>query len=143
MRRIYGVLLCWALASHLEVSAFCCSSIRENKWWGQNLVTCYVTSHNIEDTDCFRLRTDIKAFSIEGQKNITQLPINIAGRFPNLEVYDAGSCSIEKISKPNFANLSKLRKLWLGFNQITEISDDVFEDLVSLDYLALGEQPFL
>lgn len=100
-------------------------------------------SLQINDTSCTDVRTDIKGFSVEGQKDITQLPINIGRRFPDLEVYDAGSCSIKKISKSNFAYLIYLRKLWLGFNEITEIPDDVFEDLVSLDYLAIGKRLFL
>lgn len=124
------------------MSSFCCSDIREHDWWGTNLTTCYVTWREIDDDSCTAVRTDIKAFSVEGQKKITQLPINIAASFPNLEIYDAGSCSITKISKPNFADLSKLRKLWLGFNQITEIFDGVFDDLVSLDHLAMGKVIF-
>lgn len=137
--RIAGVLICLSLAMTIKVSAFCCSDIKEKDWFGTKLVTCYVTSNTINDPDCTTVRTDIKAFSVEGQRGITALPIDISKRFPNLEIYDAGSCSITSVSKANFAKLSKLRKLWLGFNQITAIAVDVFEDLTSLDYLAIGK----
>lgn len=127
------------LAVSIHVSAFCCSIIEEKDWFGINLKTCYVKSEQVNDNSCSDLRTDIGAFSVEGQRGITELPPNVGERFPNLEIYDAGSCSITKLTKLNFAKLSKLRKLWLGFNQITEVPDGVFDDLGSLDFLAIGK----
>lgn len=82
--------------------------------------------------------SELEAISVQGDRQITQLPEDLPLKLLKIEVYDAGSCSIKQISKSNFENLSELRRLWLGYNQIEEIADDTFEDLTSLEYLALG-----
>lgn len=127
------------LGATFRVSALCCSNIRENDWWGTKLITCYVKAVGINDPDCTDVRIDITAFSVEGIKGLRELPSNVGKRFPNLIIFDAGSCAITKLSKANFANLTKLKNLFLGYNQITEIPDGVFDDLTSLVYLAMGE----
>lgn len=80
----------------------------------------------------------IRALTVKGNKEIKQLPERIHLWFPELEFYDAGFCSINRISKSNFEKLPHLRKLWLGSNQIEEIADDTFADAPLLEFLGLG-----
>lgn len=72
-------------------------------------------------------------------KKIRFLPENPADKFPNLKLYRPYSCSIEEISKVNFKDLRKLRKLYLDNNAIRKVASDTFEDLTSLEYLSLGK----
>lgn len=72
-------------------------------------------------------------------KNISYLPEKVDDNFPNLQGIDAGFCSVKAISKTNFQGLSKLKLLWLYYNQIEQIADDTFDDLVSLEKISLGK----
>lgn len=65
------------------------------------------------------------------------LPINIADLYPNVENIYADNCSIVKIWKKNFRNLSNLKKLYLSGNKIDTINGDTFDDLLSLEKLDL------
>ena len=71
--------------------------------------------------------------------NIKFLPENVAEKFPNLIGYLVHRCSVQEISKKNFKNLSKLKYLWLGYNQIVKIPRNTFEDLVKLEQIYLGK----
>lgn len=70
---------------------------------------------------------------------VSFLPVKVYESFPNLIGYLANGCSIRKISKENFKNLSKLKMLGLSINQIQTIPSNAFEDLTSLQELYLGE----
>lgn len=74
-------------------------------------------------------------------KKIQFLPEYPAKNFPNLIVYRAWACAIEKVFKVNFENLNKLRLLDLKTNQLERIESDTFEDLISLDFLDLRKSP--
>jgi hypothetical protein len=65
------------------------------------------------------------------------LPINVGQNFVNLRAYNAYDCSIQAISKQNFAGLIKLELLFLFNNQITTIPNETFEDLKALEILDL------
>ena len=69
---------------------------------------------------------------IDANKKTKFLPQNLKETFGHLEVYSAANCSIQKISKNNFAELTKLKRIWLDNNKIDKIPADSFEDLYSL-----------
>lgn len=75
----------------------------------------------------------------DNNKRIQFLPVKISEKFPNLWIISAFGGAIRSISKENFKGLRELRWLQLGHNQIVKVSDDTFEDLVSLEGLWLGK----
>lgn len=78
------------------------------------------------------------AIWFEFNENIHFLPESTADRFPNLNDILASCCSIEIVTKANFRNLTKLRKLFLSINKISRIDSGTFEDLKSLKVLDLS-----
>lgn len=81
----------------------------------------------------------VGAIEFSGNKRLQFLPENPANNFPNLEIYQASGCAIERIHRNNFRNLSKLRVLWLTSNPLEKISSDTFKDLISLESLVLSK----
>lgn len=75
----------------------------------------------------------------EENKQVSFLLVNVHEIFPNLMGFSAAECSIKTITKENFKNLKILKELKLRYNQIEIIQGDVFEDLISLEELDLGE----
>lgn len=82
----------------------------------------------------------VKALDFYENIKIFYLPDNVAGSFPNLEIYDARSCSLKKIKKINFDGLFKLKDLSLGENEIEKIASDTFKGLVNLEIIGLGRK---
>lgn len=80
--------------------------------------------------------TDIRAL---GRKSFLYLPIRVYESFPNVSVYTAIHCEIQKISKRNFRKLTNLVTLYLNQNKITTIEEDTFDDLEKLETLGLSE----
>lgn len=76
-------------------------------------------------------------------KNILFLPIELASSFPNLIAYTASNNFVSSIGKQHFENLRMLKELRLNENQIEVVARDTFEDLISLQWLNLGERKFL
>lgn len=74
---------------------------------------------------------------VSNNKKLKFLPASPATQFPRLQTYEASSCSIKAVTKSNFANLKNLRFLYLGFNDITTIYRETFDDLSSLVELVL------
>lgn len=81
----------------------------------------------------------IDLLSLENSKQIKFLPSSISKVFPSLIVINAYNCSIELITTTNFANLTKLKDLWLGLNRITQLPGDTFNGLLSLERIGLSE----
>lgn len=79
---------------------------------------------------------------VSNNKKLTFLPASPATQFPRLQTYEASSCSIKGVAKSNFANLKNLRFLYLGFNDITTIYRETFDDLSSLVELVLRKINF-
>lgn len=74
-----------------------------------------------------------------GNKNIFYLPVRISKSFPNMTIIDANECSLITLSKRTFRNLERLGWLNVEQNNIENIPDDVFEDLVLLETLMLSK----
>lgn len=85
---------------------------------------------------------NIGGLQMNNNKNISYLPIDVAERFPNLQGYQAGFCGIKELTRRNFKGLSKLRGLWLSYNQIERFLSETFVDLIGLEYLYLGDNEF-
>lgn len=81
----------------------------------------------------------VLGFLLDENKNIFHLPIDVAESFPNLQGFDAYNCSIKEFSKRNFEGLSKLKTLYLGYNQIETIPMDSLIDLIELEFFSLGK----
>lgn len=71
------------------------------------------------------------------------LPNKIYKQVPNLIHYHAFNASIKEISKKNFQNLVKMEYLYLTLNKIESVDNSIFEGLVELREVRLGETTFL
>lgn len=58
--------------------------------------------------------------------NIGKFPRGIGSCFPNLRYLYVENCGIKQISRDDFTDLEKLNELNLSYNQIHELSADVF-----------------
>lgn len=67
------------------------------------------------------------------------LPEFPAENFPNLTVYNAEHFDVEGVSRKNFMNLVKLRKLHLEHNRIKVLDNDTFEGLKALEEIHLSK----
>lgn len=129
-----------ATANYENIS---CEEVKYNNWaWGTAL-TCYmktVAINSIGLSISLARNESVGAIEFSGNKKLRFLPENSANNFPNLEIYQASGCAIERIHRNNFRNLSKLRVLWLTSNPLEKISSDTFKDLVSLESLVLSKK---
>lgn len=124
------------LVSSLQcIDGFCCSEFKDGE---NNIKICFVGYKHISE-GCSSVNDTIGGFNVQGNVQLNYLPTDVGERFPNVKIFDAGSCSIKAISKANFKKMGNLRTLWLGYNQIEEIHRGTFEDLKSLKSLFLGE----
>lgn len=102
-----------------------------------NLTTIDETNTIISNRDA-----SVRGFKLNDNKKVFYLPLAIAEHFPNLQGIQADSCAIKGIAKENFNGLSKLKALYLQFNQIEMITTESFSDLVELEILDLRNENF-
>jgi Leucine-rich repeat (LRR) protein len=86
--------------------------------------------------------THVGGLILSQNKYVCHLPESVDKSFPNLMFYAADNVQINNISKLNFEGLNKLRRLFLSYNQIENITTDTFEDLVALEVLVLCEKVY-
>lgn len=82
-------------------------------------------------------KENIVVLDVSGIAGTKYLPIGVASKFPNVNVYYASFCGVTEITKENFAGMTKTRMITLDFNKITSISQGVFADLTSLERISL------
>lgn len=90
---------------------------------------------------------DLKDVEVEGidfskNKRIEYLPYKIHLQFPNLMFYEASSCSIKQVTKQNFEQLIRLKRIDLSFNKIQKLSGNTFNGLANLLRIFLCEFKF-
>lgn len=116
----------------------------QNYNWGDSdhsLKTCFMDQTTTIDESNVKILTrdeTANGFWLTNNKNVLNLPIEVAESFPNLLAYSAIYCSIKEISKANFNHLDKLKGLYLSHNQIEMIPPDSFNDCTELEYLTLS-----
>jgi len=81
----------------------------------------------------------IKAFSLNGNKNVHYLPVNVYKSFPFLTLYDGSRSSLTTIKYKNFEYLGNIQVLTLNQNHISHIDSNTFNDLYDLKVLYLHE----
>lgn len=146
-RKIVGLLLLGAACTLATKTAKNTKAIKtvkcnkiEVKNWMENLSTCIMNnSIEIVNPD-FRIETvdkSVRGLLITRNKMVKYLPIKVSKSFPNLVSIYAASCFIKEIEKANFAKLKDLKYLNLNGNQISKISDDLFEDNTALEWIWL------
>lgn len=113
--------------------AFCCERVQklDNTYAPY---TCFVTFATIDPCKCVIpiKKYDVGAFNVAFQAKVTALPNDFDNRFPNLEKYNASSCSIKSISNENFEEMTNLKYLYLDNNRIETIAGETFTDLDAL-----------
>lgn len=82
--------------------------------------------------------------------NVTELVIesfdlpvltgNFCKIFPNLDEFRSYNCSVEVLDAESFVHCSKLTKLWLMNEKITDLNARIFHHLKNLEVLQLGKQ---
>ncbi|CRK91456.1 CLUMA_CG005125, isoform A [Clunio marinus] len=100
---------------------------------------CYVDEAVREEGEIISEPSDneISTLDFIRNKNTKYLPDNVTTIFPNLQSFFAYECSIQEIHKTNFVGLSKLKNLYLFYNQLENLEGNVFSDLISLESLKL------
>lgn len=81
----------------------------------------------------------VKGLNFAHNKQIFNLPDNVAENFPNLLAYSAWDCSVKEITNNDFKGLTKLIRLALDDNQIEKVASKAFDDLENLRTLWLGK----
>jgi len=119
-----------------------CEKVESEMRWDKPRKTCFMNSVTKIDTPDCTIKSPIdhsilQLFFVFNQ-GIKFIPINIWKAFPDLVILHAHDCQITTIKKENLANLNKMEYLGFRKNQITQIPDNTFEDLVSLKMLYLG-----
>lgn len=140
----FTIFLALSLASFVKNQETWCDYINSmHLEFGENVPTCRVpkrVSLSVAGTKFpSPLDSRIKGIEFFGNSKISYLPVNIQESFPNLIRYGAGKCAVKTISKENFEGLTYLRQLLLFENFIKKVPSDVFQGLVSLEFVNLGE----
>lgn len=129
----------------IEATKIACEKVSDVDWDPSSNVsisTCYM--HNFtrieeDNVEILNVNDSIGALTFVGNVKIFYLPVKVAESFPNLFFYQAYSNAVRELSKKNFRKLSKLRALYLPYNQIETVRSDAFEDLVNLEIIWLGK----
>lgn len=104
---------------------------------------CFMQTSTVIYSPDFEISTprdeEMRGIMFYSNPRIVYLPVDTFKNFPNLEVYEAGRCSIKMLRKRNFQDLKKLKTIYLGNNKIETIYSDTFEGLTALDWIALSE----
>lgn len=103
--------------------------------------SCEINGQSI-DTRSFVVSSDIDAavtrFVIEGNKNVTFLPIKVGERFPMLLEFEVQSCGIESVEIFTFDNMPILQRLNLRGNEIAIVDEKAFEPLKAVREIYLN-----
>lgn len=136
------LLQIFALIVRNEAKEVECESVRNVNWGVGDVKTCVMQSTtliNEPGTAISPHDESVKGLWLSFNKRIFYLPVNVAGTFPNLELYTTWGCSVQEISKRNFNGLVKLKWLFLSDNQIEKIASGTFKGLAALELLWLGK----
>jgi hypothetical protein len=146
-RRILKVFLVLATVSFTLTfsSRISCFSINPNEKW--NFVgvqkTCAMNTNLVLNSTIpiFSGPKDETITGLHFRKNrkVSILPQRVHETYPNLVVYGAESCSVKEIAREHFEKLTQLRRLNLESNQIFEVKQGVFDDLIAMEYIGLSE----
>jgi hypothetical protein len=82
------------------------------------------------------IRNDVKAFFASSHV-IYYFPRGLEKFFPNIKVIYINNCQLKTITKQNLEPFSQLTKLYLQFNEIEELEDDLFAANEKLLYINL------
>jgi Leucine-rich repeat (LRR) protein len=135
----------FGLVNNVATKDISCEEIESTEWDFPVLTvkTCFMEESTAINEENFKIssRDEIMGgLTYLDNKKVSHLPVQVTDSFPNLQAYSGESCSIKKVSKTNFARLSNLKFLYLGYNQIETIYSDTFEDLISLEELRLSRK---
>lgn len=97
----------------------------------------------VENGEIMTTRNEaVKAVTFNNNKNIKYPPIKVHEKFPNLVAYQIFNCSVKDVRHKNFEHLSEIQAVYLGFNLITHIPSDTFNDQPKLKFLSLQGNQF-
>lgn len=86
--------------------------------------------------DIFRNQS-VHAFSLNLNRKVKFIPVNVGVIFPWIITFDGGFCSLHEISKADFKGLRRLQALYLHYNEIDGLGMDVFEEIPEVAYIDL------
>lgn len=113
-------------------------------WYGDrgHLLTCFMHKTTVIDEPSVEISSrdeSVKALEFVRNAGIWYLPIDTYKKF-RISLCIPLTSSIKSVRKENFHNLQYLKQLSLGKNRIKKIDGNLFEGLVSLDYILLGKK---
>jgi hypothetical protein len=123
-----------------------CQNIADFEWFPSDnssgvLKTCFTKFETVIDSNTFTFAdrdSDVSGLRLLGS-SVSFLPVEVGESFPGLVFYEAGSLSIQEISRDNFKGLKLLKYLSLYQNKLETIPEDTFKDTVSLESIVLCE----
>uniref|UniRef100_A0A3Q0SXG8 LRRCT domain-containing protein n=1 Tax=Amphilophus citrinellus TaxID=61819 RepID=A0A3Q0SXG8_AMPCI len=93
------------------------------------------------ETDMFQFNRHLKSLTIQNADLFNVKP-ELFMPIPNLQALDLSRSSLKTLDFLMLANLSALRYLNLGYNEVTVINEEVFQFLPALTFLDLDHNPF-
>jgi Leucine-rich repeat (LRR) protein len=134
------------LFENISAKEISCEKVGDYEWLDPafgTFKTCQMQNTTVIDEKDVKISPrdeSINGLLFKWNSKIELLPIAVDQTFPNLFVYDCQDCAVKTISKENFAGLTKLKYLNLGYNYIENVNGDYFKDLVSLEKLYLRKK---
>lgn len=116
-------------------------------WKGQNVYTCVVRSASILKPNA-RIQSFIGGVHENGKthEDVTGIlfsdtqvecfPKGVDVIFPNLTHFSIKSCGLKSVSRVNLIGLRKIEKLYLAYNQLTSLPDNLFTDMPKLEFIS-------
>lgn len=115
----------------------------------EKVYVCYVKSASITSFDNRTIRSicgvhkdgngdnDVKAIYFHGTV-VEFFPLGLQEIFPNLIGVLVENCGLKEITRNDLKDLRKLESLYLGFNQLTTLPSNLFEDKPELKRISLN-----
>ena len=106
--------------------------------------TCEFDEVTVTKNKRFRIKPStelsrVKRFSINGMKNVSYLPENLAESLSNLEEVSVIDSEISEVNNKNFKGMKNVKVINLQGNKIKHLPPDTFETLDSLENINLKQ----
>jgi len=82
---------------------------------------------------------DVTILDVKNSMNVEYLPNQLGDFFPSLEIVSITHNNLKFIGRNNFKWMRKLNKLFLRNNQLTEIEENSFDDLINVDRIDMND----
>lgn len=143
-------MIAYATFSTFDALILDCTYSMRNLWWIKNLYTCKARVVFVGDQ---RFVTQVSQNHLSGRGNsqvqgllienqpMTYVPGNIHYFFMNLEALNIYNCGVNYLRREDINNLPRLRQLYLYYNNIHELGNNLFEGNPSMKHMSFTSNP--